>query len=313
MKYLPAILLFVLGLSLSIEAQQQQQQSPPRTTSAAGGRTVTELLAAGSASVVKGAPFSAEAVSESVQTLADGNRITRSYATRMFRDSEGRFRREGSAAGGGFNVVGGETSVSSHFAFISGSLQDTISIFDPVANVRYFLNTESKTARRVNVPNASSESAVIVNGAGATQAYKVQIEKNAALRTQIVTVPSMAITANGGAVSISGGHSANSRTDSLGARDFEGVAAEGTRTVTTIPAGSIGNERPIEIVYERWYSKELQMIVYSRHADPRFGEQVYRLTNISRSEPDRSLFTVPPDYKIVSESSFNVVTRARQQ
>ncbi len=84
--------------------------------------------------------------------------------------------------------------------------------------------------------------------------------------------------------------------------------AEGTRSVTTIPAGAIGNERPIEIVYERWYSKELQLIIYSKHTDPRFGEQTYRLTDISRSEPDRSLFTPPADYKIVSESSLNYFT-----
>jgi hypothetical protein len=91
------------------------------------------------------------------------------------------------------------------------------------------------------------------------------------------------------------------RTEQLGVQNFEGVDAEGTRTITTIPADAIGNERPIEIVYERWYSKELQMIVYSKHSDPRFGEQTYRLTNINRSEPDPSLFQVPTSYKLVNE------------
>ena len=91
-----------------------------------------------------------------------------------------------------------------------------------------------------------------------------------------------------------------SATEQLGARSFDGAEAEGTRTTTTIPAGAIGNERPIEIVYERWYSKTLQMIVYSKHTDPRFGEQTYRLDNLRLDEPDRSLFTVPSDFKIVS-------------
>jgi hypothetical protein len=36
----------------------------------------------------------------------------------------------------------------------------------------------------------------------------------------------------------------------------------------------------------------------TKHSDPRFGETVYRLTNISRTEPDASLFQVPADYKI---------------
>ena len=37
---------------------------------------------------------------------------------------------------------------------------------------------------------------------------------------------------------------------------IEGIHTEGTRTVTVIEAGKIGNERPIEIVSEKWYSPE---------------------------------------------------------
>jgi hypothetical protein len=92
-------------------------------------------------------------------------------------------------------------------------------------------------------------------------------------------------------------------TEQLGMQNIEGVDCEGTRTTTTIPAGAIGNERPIEIVYEKWYSKDLQMIVYSKHSDPRFGEQTYRLTNINRSEPDPSLFEVPAGYKLQSQNT----------
>ena len=88
------------------------------------------------------------------------------------------------------------------------------------------------------------------------------------------------------------------KTESLGKQTIEGVEAEGTRNTTTIPAGEIGNERPIEIVFERWYSPELQTVVMTRHADPRVGETVYRLTNISRDEPPRSLFEVPADYSV---------------
>ena len=66
------------------------------------------------------------------------------------------------------------------------------------------------------------------------------------------------------------------RTESLGKQNIEGVEAEGTRSTVTIPAGEIGNERAIEIVFERWYSPELQMVVMTRHYDPRFGETTYR-------------------------------------
>ena len=88
------------------------------------------------------------------------------------------------------------------------------------------------------------------------------------------------------------------KTESLGKQAVEGVEAEGRRTTVTIAAGEIGNDRAIEIVSERWYSPELQTVVMTRHSDPRSGETVYRLTNINRSEPAKSLFEVPGDYTI---------------
>jgi len=90
----------------------------------------------------------------------------------------------------------------------------------------------------------------------------------------------------------------NARNESLGKQSIEGVEAEGTRRTVEIPAGEIGNERPIEIVFERWYSPELQVVVMTKHSDPRFGETTYRLTNINRSEPAHELFEVPGDYKV---------------
>jgi TonB family protein len=90
--------------------------------------------------------------------------------------------------------------------------------------------------------------------------------------------------------------------ESLGKQMIEGVEAEGTRTTLTFPAGMMGNERPINIVSERWYSPELQMVVLTKHSDPRFGETSYRLTNINRSEPSRTLFEVPSDYTIKERS-----------
>ena len=93
------------------------------------------------------------------------------------------------------------------------------------------------------------------------------------------------------------------RNESLGKQSIEGVEAEGTRKTIEIPAGEIGNERPIEVVYERWYSPELQVVVMTKHSDPRFGETTYRLTNISRSEPAHELFEVPPGYAVQEPAS----------
>jgi hypothetical protein len=87
-------------------------------------------------------------------------------------------------------------------------------------------------------------------------------------------------------------------TTSLGAQTINGVQAEGTRYTRTIPAGAIGNQNPIVITTERWYSADLQMVVLSKRSDPRTGETVTQLTNIQRTEPDASLFQVPSDYTV---------------
>ncbi|HEX8287649.1 MAG TPA: hypothetical protein VF556_06640 [Pyrinomonadaceae bacterium] len=302
MKYLPALLLFVLCMPLWADAQQEVRT--------AGGKVAAEIIATTATAVVKGSPFSAEAVNESIQTLPDGNKITRSYTTRMYRDSEGRFRREGGSSIGGFG-----NAVTFGNAVPALGLQDTVSIFDPVSNQRYIINPSDKTVRRMPTIAGIAEGAVIVNGQSLSHAVKTRIESDAAKQLEsnaakqsshVVVLPSVNGAATTGTFTTATSTWAG-KGEPLGTRSFDGVEAEGTRTVTTIPAGSIGNERDIEIVYERWYSKDLQLIVYSRHSDPRFGEQIYRLTNINRSEPDRSLFTPPADYKVVAEPTFNVV------
>jgi hypothetical protein len=88
------------------------------------------------------------------------------------------------------------------------------------------------------------------------------------------------------------------KTEQLEARTIEGLRAEGTRTTMTVPAGAVGNALPIDVVSERWFSPELQVVLMTRRTDPRFGETTYRLTNIVRSEPSPDLFEVPPDFRI---------------
>ena len=83
------------------------------------------------------------------------------------------------------------------------------------------------------------------------------------------------------------------------------MIAKGTRVTTTIPVGKIGNDRPISIVHESWYSPELQTIVLSETKDPLSGDITYKLTNIQRSNPPASLFEVPPDYKVEEGGMFN--------
>jgi hypothetical protein len=85
---------------------------------------------------------------------------------------------------------------------------------------------------------------------------------------------------------------------SLGTQTINGVSAEGTRITRTIPVGEIGNQKPIVITIEKWYSAELQETVMTKRNDPRMGETVFQLTNIQRTEPTATLFQVPADYTV---------------
>lgn len=93
----------------------------------------------------------------------------------------------------------------------------------------------------------------------------------------------------------------DAKSDSLGTKTIEGVSVEGTRLTYELPAGQIGNDKPIQIVTENWYSPELQVIVMSRHLDPLSGEHIFRLANIKRTEPAASLFAVPAGFKVAEK------------
>lgn len=109
------------------------------------------------------------------------------------------------------------------------------------------------------------------------------------------------------------GDQGQGKTEDLGSQTMEGVLVTGVRTTHTIPAGEIGNDKPISIVTEVWTSPDLKTVVYSKRSDPRMGEQTFQLKNIVRTEPDASLFTVPADFKIVEgPQSHDVIYRSNQ-
>jgi len=260
--------------------------------------------------VVKGAPYSAEAVTESTQTLGDGNRIVNKSSAAIYRDSEGRTRREQTLRQLGPFAVDGDPP-------------QTIAISDPVAGVSYMLEPRSKVARKTSpmrfnfklkapadVQKATTsedekpaaepgkiETVMIAKEARAAEVSGVlstRVHGEAGLMKAPIGVGDGA----GFAMEFHGVDKKNAKKESLGEQLFDGVKAEGTRTTITIPAGEIGNERAIEMIMERWYSSELQTVVMTRHSDPRFGETVYKLVNINRSEPAKYLFEVPADYTV---------------
>lgn len=255
--------------------------------------------------VVKGAPYSAQAVTETTQTLADGNRIVNKSTASLYRDSDGRTRREQT-----LRAIG-------QFA-TSAEPPQSIFINDPVTGTTYMMDARTHVARKTasfhweyKIAPPAGEGVRIQGPDGAPPAGAPEIARgNAEVFTMRVPAPGSdvvmpRVTSGGGAQVVMEyhGEKKNARKESLGKQVVEGVEAEGSRTTVTIPAGEIGNERAIEMVTERWYSTELQTVVMTRHTDPRFGETVYRLTNINRSEPAKTLFEVPADYTIKEGSA----------
>lgn len=244
--------------------------------------------------VVKGSPYSAEAITETTRVLGDGNKIKHKNTASVYRDSEGRTRRDQELGAVGPWAVPGEP-------------QQTVFINDPVAGINYVLDPRTRIARkmppfRISVASGEGSNAV----AGSAPKVRVNVERN--VFTAPAPPPSQGVAVGGGPnVMYRVSADANNRkTESLGKQMVEGVEADGTRTTITIPAGEIGNEQPIQIIMEKWYSQELKTVVMSRHNDPLVGETVYRLTNINRGEPARSLFEVPGDYTIKEMPGGNV-------
>ncbi|MEW5983000.1 MAG: hypothetical protein AB1806_11615 [Acidobacteriota bacterium] len=238
---------------------------------------------------VTGAPYSAEAVSETVQTLADGNRILKRSVSRIYRDSKGRTRNETLTA--------------------DGQVKSVV-ISDPAGRTSYQLVPEKNVAQRIGLGTVHATSAGRGAGAGIATTrpltftvVELKAAHEAELKRAQGTLQALKEAEHKTQQAATMVHEASgaertSARDDLGVRSFDGVEARGSRTTTVIPAGAIGNVLPITITSEEWTSPELKVLVMTRHADPRTGETTYRLSGISRAEPDASLFEVPAGYTI---------------
>jgi len=205
---------------------------------------------------IKGAPYTATAITENTQVLGDGNRIVHKNTAFIARDGQGRTRREEN-----FGEVGGLHVNGGKIFFIS----------DPTTGTDYVLNPDEQAAR------------VVKREGGQREEPRITIQRRKLPEGEMrVHSPEW---------------SAESKNESLGTQVIEGVTCEGHRETKVIPAGAIGNERPIEISSESWTSTDLHVLVLRKRNDPRLGETVYRLTNIKLGEPDPSLFQVPSGYK----------------
>lgn len=263
----------------------------------------------------KNKPYSGIGTTEVITTLADGNRITRTNTMKYYRDSAGRTRTEYSLA-----AIG---------PFTPDQAQTVVTIADPVEGTRYVLNSALKRADVFKVKKLEPARARATTKPDRNLTWVTKAPDGPTTVPPITTPTFTGSAAAGGTpsrlppVMIDSGPvappanagffmqyappTANAEgckpnvkplpaPTSLGERTIEGLKVAGSRMEFTIAAGAVGNELPIVVHSEQWFSPDLGVVVSSSHHDPMMGDTNYRLEQISRTEPEASLFTVPADY-----------------
>ena len=232
----------LIGLLVAVVMAQGERRNSTQNPS---GGNLNSAEITGRDETVKNQPYTAAAVIETTQTLADGNRIIQKVEQLVARDSQGRTRREQL-----LDRIGSLAADAPKLVFIS----------DPVTGQDYTLNTRDKTV---------------------TVEKRIDIE---ALMKSAKERPSPQ-------------PRRDVKSENLGEKVLEGLTVKGERLSATMAAGAVGNERPLELSLETWYSPELHIFLYRKRVDPRFGEITYTVTNIRRTEPDSSLFKIPAGYR----------------
>ena len=256
------------------EGQQAQQ------------KVMLELVAS-DALVVKGKPYSADTSTETVQTLPDGNRIVHRTVSKFYRDTDGRTRREET-----FGNVDPEHPTPHEVK---------VFIDDPVTGTAFVLDPGSKTADKMQrsrklLDERSADddgTRMMIKSLNDTEAA----EQGAPKRILFNVRDDRSSNPDALSFVISDENREITKED-LGTRNIEGVDCNGTRRTSTIPAGAIGNEKPIAIVTETWFAPAIGAVVESTSDDPRFGKTTYKLANVQLSEPARTLFEPPATFKI---------------
>lgn len=247
-------------------------------------KVMLEVVAA-DAEVVKSKPYSADSTTETVQTLADGNRIVHRTVSKFYRDSEGRTRREQT-----FGNVDPEHPAPHEVK---------IFIEDPVGGSSYIMDPASKTADLVRHPSLPDGHSA--EEGGKNFFFKTFVEDGERPEQTPPTHMMINFTRdsnNPNLAVITPDFKRDAVKEDLGSRSIEGVDCTGTRETTTIPAGEIGNEKPISVVRETWYAPSIAAVVLSTTDDPRYGKTTYQLSNVQLNEPARSLFEPPANFKV---------------
>jgi hypothetical protein len=244
---------------------------------------------------VKNAPYSAESIQETLRNLPDGNQIVTKVSAMHYRDSQGNTRDESRAPSGDVQ------SVTIHSAADNSSYN-----LAPLAKMAIKINSDKIGAKAAAYGKAIGLAARAQRETRRKEGKPQEIdEKDMAAVNEIVVKrapPVGDVPMNIAPMLIAAINerkwSSKPTVKELGARNIDGIRAEGKLRSYEIPAGEVGNRKPIVVSDETWYSPELQITLYSKHSDVRSGDVIYRLTNLKRGEPAAGLFTVPSDYTV---------------
>lgn len=242
-------------------------------------------IAGAEAQVVKGKPYSADTSTETVQTLADGNRIAHRTVSKFYRDSEGRTRREETFG----NVDPEHPSPHEVKVFIDDPVSGTALVLDPGSKT---LEKLQRTHDLGNIQRDDADGAqIMLKMVKDTETSGPPPPGKVFFKTDHLSNPNDVML-------VISDENRNIVKEELGTRNIEGVDCIGTRQTSTIPAGAIGNDKPISIVTETWTSEAIGSVVESISDDPRYGKTTYHLTNLQLSEQPRSLFELPANFKV---------------
>lgn len=287
--------IFSLGFVASLALGQPQAQVVPAQ---ALGPARVMFFDNNSVDESKGAAYSADSTTETTQVLQDGNRIKNTNRSKFARDTEGRTRRE---------------STIEMLGPIGKTEEPVVSIFinDPVAKVQYTLDSHAKIA--VKFKSGGSANTVFRTQSDQPVRQEIVMERKMIHgNAQNVLVEHKLVGPEKHSAAVNLSHTIEARAagdvkrEDLGGKMIEGLNTKGTRMTMTIPAGEVGNERPIEIVTETWFSEEINAMVLTKHNDPRMGETVTRIENIKLGAPPKSLFEPPVDYKVEEVSNMRM-------
>lgn len=217
------------------------------------------------------APFSADAVTTVNLTFPDGRRLAQRTTARYFRDGNGRVRVEHlmeglpaarSPAERGIRLVIAPNPCDAHASAI-----------DPVTRTAHRFFPTWLSAMTIG---GSRYLAIPLDGGG----QFVHIARAHGVVDHGDGIPPGTLVDD----------------EPLGMRRFAGLEVVGRRVTMTTAAGQIGNDAPVVVRDEGWYSEDLQLVVAVDYSDSRYGTVRYRLTNVRREDQPSGLFVLPEDY-----------------